>query len=176
MPRDFLFEYAVYIGRFQPFHNGHKHVITQGLKYAKKMIILCGSANTEKSEKNPWTFEERKNCIQNSFSSKLNRKITVFPINDYNDDIEWANQIKILIANFSTSNNNIALIGHIKDQSSYYLKLFPQWQFLECKNYKKINATDIRKTLNHQRSAESLKNLKKILPINVISFITKNIR
>jgi bifunctional NMN adenylyltransferase/nudix hydrolase len=44
----------------------------------------------------------------------------------------------------SKSSSQVALIGHLKDDSSYYLKLFPQWQFVGFKNVDSLNATDIR--------------------------------
>lgn len=42
------------------------------------------------------------------------------------------------------NNASVALIGHEKDSSSYYLKVFPQWDLIETGNYKGINATDFR--------------------------------
>ena len=39
----------------------------------------------------------------------------------------------------------IGLIGHEKDDSSYYLNLFPMWDRVEIENTSGINATDIRK-------------------------------
>lgn len=41
----YQFDYLVFIGRFQPFHLGHKSVIDQALTLAKDVIILIGSAN-----------------------------------------------------------------------------------------------------------------------------------
>ena len=36
---------AFCVGRFQPFHNGHKHLIDFGLRYAEKVVVLVGSSN-----------------------------------------------------------------------------------------------------------------------------------
>jgi bifunctional NMN adenylyltransferase/nudix hydrolase len=38
----------------------------------------------------------------------------------------------------------IALIGHSKDASSFYLKLFPQWDSVEVPNFQGLSATPIR--------------------------------
>jgi bifunctional NMN adenylyltransferase/nudix hydrolase len=38
----------------------------------------------------------------------------------------------------------VALIGHFKDDSSYYLKLFPQWPLIEHDMNEEVNATDLR--------------------------------
>ena len=37
-------ELAVVIGRFQPLHYGHIYNIDKGLKEAKKVVVLVGSA------------------------------------------------------------------------------------------------------------------------------------
>ena len=62
------YHFAVFIGRFQPYHNGHHHIISQGLQRAEKIIILCGSAHLPVSHRNPWSFQQRKTMILNSFS------------------------------------------------------------------------------------------------------------
>ena len=38
------FDYAVFIGRFEPFHNAHRSVIDKALTLADKVIVLIGSA------------------------------------------------------------------------------------------------------------------------------------
>ena len=50
---------AVYIGRFQPFHNGHKTLFLNALKKNGQVAILVmDSFNVNK--KNPFTFNEVK--------------------------------------------------------------------------------------------------------------------
>ena len=46
----------VYIGRFQPFHNGHADAIRQIhslMKKDDKLVILVGSADQERTIMNP---------------------------------------------------------------------------------------------------------------------------
>jgi len=38
----------------------------------------------------------------------------------------------------------IALIGHKKDQTGFYLNLFPQWHSISIENYRAISATPVR--------------------------------
>ncbi|NCX94599.1 MAG: NUDIX domain-containing protein, partial [Gammaproteobacteria bacterium] len=38
----------------------------------------------------------------------------------------------------------IAIVGHDKDDSTYYLKGFPEWGFVAVENYHSLNATEIR--------------------------------
>lgn len=67
--------YALYIGRWQPFHNGHKYVIDQGL--AKGENVCIAIRNTEVSQKNPYTVEQRAEMIKKVYADKV--KIIVIP-------------------------------------------------------------------------------------------------
>jgi len=53
--------YALFIGRWQPFHNGHKYLIDQALGEGKHVCVAI--RDTEISEKNPFTVDERKEMI-----------------------------------------------------------------------------------------------------------------
>jgi bifunctional NMN adenylyltransferase/nudix hydrolase len=152
------YQFAVFIGRFQPYHNGHQHIIQQGLQHAEHIIVLCGSAHLPASHRNPWSFRERKAMIVNSFSPQDAERITVLPLMDspYNDAL-WIQSVQTIVNGVVQSLNTmphtppkIALIGHSKDHSSFYLKMFPQWSSIEVNNLQDINATALR---NHYFSA-----------------------
>ncbi len=146
------YHFAVFIGRFQPYHNGHHHIISQGLQRAEKIIMLCGSAHLPVSHRNPWSFTDRKVMILNSFTKQEAERITVLPLMDspYNDPI-WIQSVQTIVNGVVQALNtmphntpSIALIGHSKDHSSFYLKMFPQWQSSEGENRDGLNATELR--------------------------------
>lgn len=140
---------AVFIGRFQPFHNAHKEVIKQGLEIAEKVIIVVGSCGAALNIKNPWTFEERKKMIVNSLDSLYERGyVQIVPVRDYyNTDNLWIMDVQNKVYQHVDETDSIALLGNYKDSSSYYLKYFPQWEFTPVKTTSQINATDIRENL-----------------------------
>lgn len=49
-------EWAMFIGRWQPWHDGHRWLIDQALNEGKK-VLLC-VRDVPVSEKNPWTAQE----------------------------------------------------------------------------------------------------------------------
>ncbi|MDE2105918.1 MAG: adenylyltransferase/cytidyltransferase family protein, partial [Patescibacteria group bacterium] len=55
------YKHAIYIGRFQPFHNAHLEVVRRGLEIAEKVVVVVGSANAAPNIRNPWTLHERQN-------------------------------------------------------------------------------------------------------------------
>lgn len=150
------FDTLVFIGRFQPFHNGHKAVIDKALQHAKEVVVVVGSSFAARSTKNPFTFEERKAMIdavypKESGKAKFherNPRIKIVPVADYPyDDNAWVSAVQSSVDNIKTGTKT-GLIGHSKDSSSYYLKIFPQWRnHVEVENVDGINATDIRHML-----------------------------
>jgi bifunctional NMN adenylyltransferase/nudix hydrolase len=53
--------------------------------------------------------------------------------------------VKDLVAANTPAQANIGLIGHFKDDSSYYLQLFPDWTLVELESLKNsISATPMR--------------------------------
>jgi nicotinamide mononucleotide adenylyltransferase len=49
-------KYSMYIGRWQPWHEGHRWLIDQRLNEGKR-VLLC-IRDVEPDEKNPWTPQE----------------------------------------------------------------------------------------------------------------------
>lgn len=49
-------KYAMFIGRWQPWHSGHRWLIDQALEEGKN-VLLC-IRDVEPDEKNPWTAQE----------------------------------------------------------------------------------------------------------------------
>jgi len=50
---DYEYDLIVYIGRFQPFHVGHKAVLDDALKRSKRVVVVLGSADCARSPKIP---------------------------------------------------------------------------------------------------------------------------
>jgi len=143
------YNYLIFIGRFQPFHIGHEKVIKTALSLASKVIVLVGSAHQARSFRNPWNFKERESFIRANFSTIENENILTFPLLDYlyNEDL-WIQTVKEILLGVADYNSNtnlkIGLIGHQKDESSYYLSRFPEWEREECENFNNISSTNIR--------------------------------
>ena len=53
----------------------------------------------------------------------------------YNDE-KWVKQVKHWSIKVVQPNAKVGLIGHFKDESSYYLALFPEWQMVELDSLK----------------------------------------
>jgi len=163
-----MYDIAVFIGRFQFLHNGHCFVINEALKSAKHVIILVGSSNIPRTHRNPFTFAERKEMIQSAFPQK---NITIAHLEDvtYNDE-QWVTNVQRAVDEISNKlfeNPSISLIGHSKDASSFYLKLFPQWYEIKVKSHSMLNATDLRKLYFSESGAIDAANI----PESTVDFL-----
>lgn len=142
------YDYILYIGRFQPPHLAHIQIIKQALKLADTVIILAGSANQPRTVKNPFTWQEREEMILASLPEHLAHRVVVRPLYDktYNDQA-WVRQVQDIVSGYDYVTDNspkFGIIGYSKDESSYYLNMFPQWELIDVGNIDDIHATDIR--------------------------------
>lgn len=146
----------VYIGRFQPVHLGHFETIKKAQSLAKQVIILVGSSNKPRTIKNPFTYEERCTLISSMFPNgwkdkDLENWTTVHSLEDnLYDDNAWASRVQEIVgANtiWQKPGDKIGIIGYDKDETSFYLKMFPQWESIKMENVSGIDGTQIRSAL-----------------------------
>lgn len=143
-------DYLVFIGRFEPFHNGHLAVARKALELGKKLIIIIGSANAPRTIKNPWTVSERATMIRMALKGYEDRLI-IGQVRDhlYNED-QWITDVQRVVRDVvkndcgADTGEKICLIGQDKDQSSYYLKQFPQWPVIDVQHTAVQSATELR--------------------------------
>lgn len=154
------YDYLVFIGRFEPFHNGHAAVARLALSKARKIIFLVGSADTPRTTKNPFTVAERAVMIQSALSDAAERLI-VRPLRDrlYNES-RWIAGVQRAVAEAIAQDGGdaqarVGLIGQDKDASSYYLREFPQWDLVDVQHTATLSATELRRYLYEANQLDS---------------------
>lgn len=144
------YDYTVFIGRFQPCHMSHIKIIEKALEFSEHLIILIGSSYQPRTVKNPWKWDERERMIRSSLPKEVQFKISIAPLRDhmYNDQ-QWVKNVQTQVEQIKKQRNvnsdSTAIVGHVKDSSSYYLEMFPQWELVDIDNIQDLHATDIRK-------------------------------
>ena len=123
---------CVFIGRFQPFHTAHLRIVQEALQVAGRVLVLIGSANAPRSHRNPFTYPERADMIRLSLLAEQRDRLLIRPLEDclYNDTQWVANaqrQVNDALDEIGQTRRRVALIGHSRDHTFYYTKLFPQW-------------------------------------------------
>lgn len=74
-------KYAMFVGRWQPWHDGHRWLVEQALKEGKRALICI--RDVEPDEKNPWTAQEIENVLKKEFWREVgDEKVKVIIIPD----------------------------------------------------------------------------------------------
>lgn len=154
------YDLLVFIGRFQPLHLGHQEVIEKALTLSKRVLVLIGSANTPRTLRNPFTYNERSDLIRMLYPEVITR-----PLQDHTyNDPAWMAEVQTHVKNVLMPNDKwhpdgladfkIGLIGCEKDHTSYYLKIFPEWDNENVQFINPLNATSIRQQLYTEKMPE----------------------
>nr|WP_320161351.1 nicotinamide-nucleotide adenylyltransferase [uncultured Methanoregula sp.] len=88
-----------YIGRFQPYHNGHQSVLEHIAGKVDEIIIGVGSAQLSHQVENPFTAGERVLMITRSLNN-LGCPFYVIPIEDIQRNALWVAHVRSMAPPF----------------------------------------------------------------------------
>ena len=157
------YEYLVFIGRLQPPTRAHENIIRQALTLSKNIIVVLGSCNSSRTLRNPFTFAEREKMVRSMFHAHEQHRLLFVAQDDHTyQDEKWLvtlqQKVKQTILETIPGNSpnqtihgfadvKIGLIGHSKDETSYYLNMFPGWASENVPHWQGVDATLIRDAL-----------------------------
>lgn len=183
---DLPYDLAVYIGRFQPFHNGHLFCVRTALKHSRFLMIVIGSANeARRPDYLPFTAQERQRMIEASLTEDERSRIVFKYSEDLGNTPLWAEQVQGLADEAIEElglwplpgGPKITLVGHSKDKSSYYLKSFPMWDSVAVPHHEELSATPMRLAYFAQNILYAKgwleEDAPKVCPQGTIDFLTE---
>jgi bifunctional NMN adenylyltransferase/nudix hydrolase len=163
-------ENSVLIGRFQPPHQGHFNLIRQALENSERLILVLGSHHSARTLRNPFTAHEREQMIRACLTPEEQKRIQFVAVRDYfYQDEFWTAEVRSKVGQIS-GNGAIALLGNQKDFTSYYLNLFPEWNWIPAQNVSELNSTQMRIKL----FCDSSPNFNHELPPSVVHWLKQN--
>jgi len=132
---------VLFIGRFQPFHMGHMHVIKNYFNFFPLVYIGIGSSQYSNTFENPFSFDEREAMIKAALDDEGIKNYSIVAIPDIHNPPKWVDHIKSII------NDSIELITNNNETA----KLFKKKGFIVHKDglYKKqrFSGEEIRKRM-----------------------------
>lgn len=134
---------ALFIGRFQPFHNGHLDAIWQIKE--KTIIIGVGSSQYSGKADNPYSFNKRKKMIETAVGNDLYYLVIAIP--DIHNDKKWVKHVEKIVGDFDvvyTGNERVKKL--FKDKN---------YKVIMIKKNIDISATELRNEIS--RLYEKLK-------------------
>ena len=175
MRTTYSYDLLVFVGRFQPFHRSHAAIVSAALGKAAQVLVLIGSANTARSTRNPFTAREREVMIRESFPEAGEAlQIRAIPDYPYMEDL-WLRKIQDAVKSVAESAGakRIGLVGHFKDDTSYYLRMFPQWSLVEMPNYEGRSSTELRELLFEPNGNGTRMLLESAMPQAAAEFVAE---
>ena len=152
---------GLFVGRFQPFHNGHLEVIKRILAEVDELIIIVGSSQYSHKLDNPFTAGERITMIKKALEENKidSSKIWIIPVPDVHQHALWVSQIVGYSPKFDMVFTNESLTNRLFTEARFNVKSVP---FIKRNIY---SATEIRKRMINGEDWE------KLVPSSVSKFI-----
>ncbi len=91
---------ALFIGRFQPFHNGHLSAVTAMDSDIDEVIIGVGSDQYSDTEDNPFSFMEREKMIKKVLDKELKKPYQIISVPDIHDEKNWVKHVVNIVPDF----------------------------------------------------------------------------
>ena len=150
---------ALFIGRFQPFHNAHLLDIKKILKEADEAIIAIGSSQEKNTLENPFSYEERERMIIDTLKNHDIAKYKIYPVPDLYEDKKWVEFVK----------NNLPKYDFVYSGNYWTLKCFKKFDAKVKKIHliKGISSTIVRNMMIKN------KNWQKLVPKKISDHIDK---
>jgi nicotinamide-nucleotide adenylyltransferase len=129
-----------YIGRFQPYHNGHQSVLEQIAQETDEIIIGVGSAQLSHEVDNPFTSGERVLMITRALSS-LSCPFYVIPIEDINRNALWVAHVQSMSPPFDICYSSNPLVVQLFREAGVAVKSPSMYE------RETLSGTEIRKRM-----------------------------
>jgi len=169
----YKYDVIVYIGRFEPYHTGHDALVRLGLLLGKVVIIVLGSADEPRSRKNPLSALEREMMIAGCFTGADLKRLRFAAVADTGDNESWVAAVQAAVEQKAPGAARVALLGHFKDASSYYLNHFPTWHLESVSRANELDATAVRKVMfDENRTLDArIKQMQGMVPAGALAFL-----
>ena len=151
---------ALFVGRFQPLHKGHVRIIKKLIQRFEKIIIAIGSIQEKRTEKNPFSFYERKKMLELVFDKEISSgKIRIIGVKDEKSDERWSLKIIKRVKFDVVVTGNPWVVKCFKGKKP--VKTIKLWK------PEMYNGTLIRKMIGKNEE------WKKLVPKEIVSYLEK---
>ncbi|MFA7397280.1 MAG: nicotinamide-nucleotide adenylyltransferase [Candidatus Bathyarchaeia archaeon] len=121
------FKRGLYVGRFQPFHNGHLDAVKYVLQNIDELIVVIGSAQYSHNNHNPFTAGERIVMIRQALlEANVNLdKLWIVPVPDVHLHMLWVSAVEGYTPKFTTVYSNEPLTRRLFMEAGYKVNDLP---------------------------------------------------
>jgi nicotinamide-nucleotide adenylyltransferase len=117
---------GVYIGRFQPFHDGHQAMVERIAEEVDELVLGIGSADQSHTTRNPFTAGERIMMITKSLVD-LDLVTYAVPIEDLNRNSVWVSHVQSMSPRFDVAYSNNPLVIRLFEEAGIEVRQSPMY-------------------------------------------------
>lgn len=143
------YKLGMYLGRFQPFHNGHKAIVDEMLEECERVLIVIGSAQEKGTVKNPFPAWERAAMIGEVYKDKPVDIIAIPDRLSISNDSGWGDYVMEYLEEYGYK-PDIIFEGNEVERNTW----FKNWKINICSISRlniPISATLIRAAIIEKR-------------------------
>ena len=117
---------GIYIGRFQPYHDGHHRVVSRIVDEVDELIVGIGSAGDSHTTRNPFTAGERIMMITKSLV-ELDLVTYAVPIEDLERNSVWVSHVQSMSPDFDLAYSNNPLVIQLFEEAGVEVRQSPMF-------------------------------------------------
>lgn len=110
---------VLFVGRFQPFHLGHLHMVKALVDEFDEVVLLLGSSQASHTPQNPFSLEERTRMIRESLQAEGVEAVQIVPLRDVGDHAAWLGELLSLVPSFVAMVSHDPLTRHLFHQAGF---------------------------------------------------------
>lgn len=164
------YKLGIYLGRFQPFHNGHKAIVDKMLEECEEVLIVIGSSDKKGTLRNPFPSWERAMMIKEVYPDS---RVDCFMLPDratIANDSSWGDYVLGELKSFGYEPDAIYQ-GYEIERCTWY----QNWPMVHLENISRldipVSATLVRAAIAEKRADY----IDKWCPPEVAAHIKKSI-
>jgi nicotinamide-nucleotide adenylyltransferase len=116
-----------YIGRFQPYHNGHHYMVEEIAGEVDELVLGIGSAGDSHTPRNPFTAGERIMMLTKSLAD-FDITTYVVPIEDLERNSVWVSHVQSMSPSFDVAYSNNPLVVQLFTEAGVEIRQSPMFR------------------------------------------------
>jgi nicotinamide-nucleotide adenylyltransferase len=129
-----------YIGRFQPYHDGHHHMVDEIAEEVDELVLGIGSADASHTTRNPFTAGERVMMVTKSVA-EFDLTTYVVPIEDIERNSVWVSHVQSMSPRFDVAYSNNPLVVQLFREAGVEVRGYPMY------NREELEGTGLRERM-----------------------------
>ncbi len=117
---------GIYIGRFQPYHNGHHKMVEKISGEVDEMVLGIGSAGDSHTRKNPFTAGERVLMVTKAIE-EFGIPSYVVQIEDLKRNSIWVSHVESISPRFDVAYSNNPLVIQLFKEAGKEIRQVPMF-------------------------------------------------